>query len=70
MAFIKLTHMVGSARKDVYVNVEQIVRVSTPTDPKTVYQSSLILANGQQDVLEIVDEVMRLIDKAAGSAGA
>jgi hypothetical protein len=64
MAFIKLTHMAGTARKDVYVNVEQIVRVATPIDVRTVYQANLVLANGQQDVLETVDEVMALIRAA------
>jgi hypothetical protein len=68
MAFIKLTHMSGTARKDVYVNVEQIVRIGTPIDTRTVYQANLILANGQQDVLETVEEVMALI-RTAGSAG-
>jgi hypothetical protein len=65
MAFIKLTHMVGSARKDLYVNVEQIIRVSVPIDGNSVYQSSLVLSNGAQDVLETVDEVMELIHSSA-----
>ncbi len=68
MAFIKLTHMAGTAKKDVYVNAEQIVRVGTPIDSRTVYQANLILANGQQDVLETVDEVMALIRAAGGGA--
>jgi hypothetical protein len=68
-AFIKLTHMAGSAKRDVYVNVEQIVRVGTPIDTKTAYQASLVLASGQQDVVETVEEVMALI-RAAASSGA
>ncbi len=68
MAFIKLTHMAGASRRDVYINVEQIVRISTPTE-RTVYQCNLLLANGQQDVLETVGEVMDLI-RAAAAAGA
>ena len=68
MAFIKLTHMVGNAKKDVYVSVDQIVRVGEPSDTKPVYKSSLLLANGQQDVLETVDEVMGLIQPGGRGA--
>ncbi len=61
MAFIKLTHMVGSTRKNLYVNSDQIVRVSEPIGPTSGYQASLVLTNGSQDVLETVDQVMALI---------
>lgn len=68
MAFIKLTYMDGTAKKDVYVSVEQIVRIGDPTDTKTVYKSGLLLANGQQNVLESVEEVMGLIQVSGRGA--
>jgi S-ribosylhomocysteine lyase LuxS involved in autoinducer biosynthesis len=68
MPFIKLTHMVGSARRNVYVNSDQIVRISEPIGPSAGYQASLLLANGSQDVLESVAQVMALIQGAKDGA--
>jgi hypothetical protein len=67
MAFIKLTHMLGATRKDVYINADQIIRVGEPIGPTSGYQASLLLANGSQDVVETVAQVMALIETAKGA---
>jgi hypothetical protein len=69
MPFIKLTHMVGAAKKDLYVNSDQIVRINDPIGPSAGYQASLLLASGSQDVLETVDQVMALIQGAKTAGG-
>jgi hypothetical protein len=69
MPFIKLTHMVGTARKNLYVNSDQIVRIAEPIGPSAGYQASLLLASGSQDVLETVAEVVALIPGAKTADG-
>jgi|HubBroStandDraft_6_1064221.scaffolds.fasta_scaffold257185_2 hypothetical protein len=64
MPLIKLTHMVGTARKDLYINSDQIVRINDPIGSSAGYQASLLLASGSQDVLETVAEVVALIQGA------
>jgi hypothetical protein len=69
MPLIKLTHMVGTARKDLYINSDQIVRINDPIGSSAGYQASLLLTSGSQDVLETVAEVVALIQGAKTAAG-
>jgi len=64
MPFIKLTQTDGKIRKDLYINSDQIVRVAEPIGASDVYKATLLLANGSQDVLETVAEVMARIKNA------
>ena len=66
MAWIKLTHNVadkagGTQKKFVYVNVDQICRVGDPVGAGAGYLANVLLANGQVDVFESVDQVMGFI---------
>ncbi len=64
MPLIKLTHMVGTARRELYINSDQIVRIADPIGPSASYQASLLLTSGSQDVLETVAQVVALIQGA------
>ncbi len=69
MPLIKLTHMMGTARKDLYINSDQIVRITDPIGASAGYQASLLLASGSQDVLETVAQVVALIQGAKTASG-
>jgi hypothetical protein len=61
MAFIKLTHKIGNAQRNVFVNVDQICRVNDSIAAAADYPTTIVLSNGQIDVCESVAEVMQLI---------
>jgi uncharacterized protein YlzI (FlbEa/FlbD family) len=60
-SFIKLTHVFDKKQTPVYVNVDQICRVGEAIGGGKGLATTILLANGQADVVESVEEVMGLI---------
>jgi hypothetical protein len=61
MTLIKLTHFVNEARKPLYLNTDQIVRIADSAGAGQGYRTSILLANGSQDVIETMEEVIQYI---------
>jgi hypothetical protein len=72
MALIKLTHVVHGQRKPVYLSTEQIVRIADALAADKSYQTTILLTNSSQDVVETVAEVVQSIlhPNAPGTADA
>jgi hypothetical protein len=62
MPWIKLTHMPDKERKALYINTEQIVRITESFGGAKGYATTIALTNGSQDVCETIHEVMDLIE--------
>jgi hypothetical protein len=70
MAWIKLTQMREKARKAIYINTDQIVRVMESVGAAKEYATMIALTSGSQDVCETIDEVMNLIEPKEPPPGA
>jgi hypothetical protein len=62
MAWIKLTYLPNNQRKALYLNTDQIVRITEALGDAKGYATNVTLVAGTQDVCETIDEVMKLIE--------
>jgi len=66
--FVKLSHLLNNKPAPVYVNVDLICRIGDSVGGGAGYKTNILLAQGQVEVRESVDDVMQLIKSATTAA--